>query len=72
MSLSKEINVAKTSFRGAQTIFRAHHFPLKYPTFSTAVTLHRGHAAGGAVFEAMRYKLEGRGIEFRWCNWNFH
>jgi hypothetical protein len=29
-----------TSFRGAQAIFRAKHFHVQYPTFSTAVTLH--------------------------------
>jgi hypothetical protein len=26
----------------------------------------RGHA----VFEALRYKPKGRGIDSRWCNWN--
>jgi hypothetical protein len=26
---------------------------------------------GGAVVEALRYKPEGRGIDFRWCHWNF-
>jgi hypothetical protein len=25
----------------------------------------------GAVVEALRYKLEGRGIDSRWCYWNF-
>jgi hypothetical protein len=29
------------------------------------------HAAGGAVVEALRYKPEGRGIDSRWCHWNF-
>jgi hypothetical protein len=29
------------------------------------------HASGGAVVEALRYKPEGRGIDSRWCNWNF-
>jgi hypothetical protein len=24
-------------------------------------------ARGGAVVEALRYKPEGRGIDFRWC-----
>jgi hypothetical protein len=28
-------------------------------------------ARGGAVVEALRYKPEGRGIDFRWCHWNF-
>jgi hypothetical protein len=27
-------------------------------------------ARGGAVVEALRYKPEGRGIDFRWCHWN--
>jgi hypothetical protein len=28
-------------------------------------------ARGGAVVEALRYKPEGRGIDYRWCQWNF-
>jgi hypothetical protein len=28
-------------------------------------------ARSGALFEALRYKPEGRGIDFRWCQWNF-
>jgi hypothetical protein len=31
----------------------------------------RTGARGGAVFEALRYKPEGRGIDSRWCHWNF-
>jgi len=23
------------------------------------------------LVEALRYKLEGRGFDFRWCHWNF-
>jgi hypothetical protein len=26
---------------------------------------------GDAVVEALRYKPEGRGIDSRWCRWNF-
>jgi hypothetical protein len=26
---------------------------------------------GGAVVEALRFKSEGRGIDSRWCLWNF-
>jgi hypothetical protein len=26
---------------------------------------------GGALVEALRYKPEGRGIDSRWCHWNF-
>jgi hypothetical protein len=26
---------------------------------------------GGAVVEALRYKPECRGIDSRWCHWNF-
>jgi hypothetical protein len=29
-------------------------------------------ARGGAVVEALRYKPEGRGLDSRWCHWNFH
>jgi hypothetical protein len=28
-------------------------------------------ARGGAVVVALRYIPEGRGIDFRWCDWNF-
>jgi hypothetical protein len=28
-------------------------------------------AHGGAVVEALRYKPESRGIDSRWCHWNF-
>jgi hypothetical protein len=31
-----------------------------------------GHAARGAVVEALCYKPEGRGIDSRWCLWNFN
>jgi hypothetical protein len=27
-------------------------------------------ARGGAVVEALRYKPDGRGIDFRWRYWN--
>jgi hypothetical protein len=29
-----------------------------------------GHAVAQLV-EALRYKPEGRGFDFRWCHWNF-
>jgi hypothetical protein len=29
-----------------------------------------GHAVAQLV-EALRYRLEGRGIDSRWCHWNF-
>jgi len=29
-----------------------------------------GHAMAQLV-EALRYKPEGRGFDFRWCHWNF-
>jgi hypothetical protein len=28
-------------------------------------------ASGGAVVEALRYKLEGRGFDSQWYYWNF-
>jgi hypothetical protein len=33
-------------------------------------TLNWGHAVAQLV-EALRYKLEGRGFDSRWCHWNF-
>ena len=32
--------------------------------------LHMGHGVVQLV-EALRYKLEGRGFDSRWCHWNF-
>jgi hypothetical protein len=29
-------------------------------------------ARGGVLFEALHYKLEGRGFDSRWCHWIFH
>jgi hypothetical protein len=34
-------------------------------------SFHMGHAADGAVIEALHYKPEGREIDSRWCHWNF-
>jgi hypothetical protein len=31
----------------------------------------RAGTRDGLVVEALRYKPEGRGIDFRWCHWNF-
>jgi hypothetical protein len=28
-------------------------------------------ARGGVVVETLRYKLEGRGFDSRWCHWIF-
>jgi hypothetical protein len=28
-------------------------------------------ARGGAVVDALRNKPEGRGLDYRWCHWNF-
>jgi hypothetical protein len=33
--------------------------------------IYKQGARGGAVVEALRYKQEGRGIDSRWCYWNF-
>jgi hypothetical protein len=37
------------------------------------VSKHSGSpgARGGAMVEALRYKPKGRGIDSRWCHWNF-
>jgi hypothetical protein len=43
----------------------------KLPFLYDPVPFVQGHAAGGAVVEALRYKPEGRGIDSRWCHWNF-
>jgi hypothetical protein len=32
---------------------------------------HEEGARGGIVVEALRYKPEGRGIDFRWYHWKF-
>jgi hypothetical protein len=35
------------------------------------IPLKLGGTRGGAVVEALHYKPEGRGIDSRWCHWNF-
>jgi hypothetical protein len=34
------------------------------------LNINEGHAVAQLV-EALRYKSEGRGFDFRWCHWNF-
>ena len=31
----------------------------------------RGTLLVAQLVEALRYKPEGRGFDFRWCHWNF-
>jgi hypothetical protein len=45
-------------------------FDTKTPYFVETYQQQRW-ARGGAVFETLRYKPEGRGIDFRLCHWNF-
>jgi hypothetical protein len=33
---------------------------------------HGKGARGAAVFKTLRYNPEGRGIDSRWCHWNFY
>ena len=43
------------------------------PTINSNISLPRhnkGHAVAHLV-QALRYKPEGRGFDFRWCHWNF-
>jgi hypothetical protein len=42
------------------------------PEENNAVPIEELGARGGAVVEALRYKPEGRGIDSRWCYWNFY
>jgi hypothetical protein len=45
--------------------------------FLTATNLVNPHTLFGSTLlvaqlvEALRYKPEGRGFDFRWCHWNF-
>jgi hypothetical protein len=52
------------------------------PTFSRSLTLDarenmshvcllRRRVVEAQLVEALLYKLEGRGFDFRWCHWNF-
>jgi len=34
-------------------------------------TFRIGRHAVTQLVEALRYKPEGRGLDFRWCHWNF-
>jgi hypothetical protein len=38
---------------------------------ATSSLVFGGHAMAQLV-EALRYKPECRGFDFRWCHWNFH
>jgi hypothetical protein len=40
------------------------------PNLSLKNTFLTGHAVAH-LFEALRYKPEGRGFDSRWCHWNF-
>jgi hypothetical protein len=40
------------------------------PITFTYITHKMGYAVVRLV-EALRYKPEGRGFDFRWCRWNF-
>jgi hypothetical protein len=42
-----------------------------YTSIQNILLCYRGHAAGGAVVEALRYKPEGHGFDLRKCYWNF-
>jgi hypothetical protein len=48
------------------------HLVSTYLPTSGIITVCTGESArGGAVVEALRYKLECRGIDSRLCHWNF-
>jgi spore maturation protein CgeB len=71
--------LTKDAGRQAISWYKDYIHDLKYLTkqkitvfslFDVSFLLSAG-ARGGAVVEALRYKPEGRGIDSRWCNWNF-
>ena len=41
-----------------------------FSVFGKLTVCKRGRAVAQLV-EALRYKPEGRGFDFRWCHWNF-
>ena len=41
-----------------------------FSVFGKRTVYKEGHAVTQLV-EALRYKPEGRGFDFRWCRWNF-
>ena len=50
-----------------QTAYPNHYFVLVY----LGMVLERRGAPGGVMVEAIRYNPAGRGIDSRWCHWNF-
>jgi hypothetical protein len=50
--------------QGAETIICVYMYIYIYIHTYTGVR-------GGAVVEAQRYKPDDRGIDSRWCHWNF-
>jgi hypothetical protein len=53
-----------------RSLNRTQHFPSSSSGAGRPGYYHHV-ARGGAVVEALRYKPEGRGIDSRWCHWNF-
>jgi hypothetical protein len=45
-------------------------FKIVYDINYNALLIKNG-TRGDAVVEALRYKAEVRGIDSRWCHWNF-
>jgi hypothetical protein len=50
---------------------RRHPVSIRGPcsSYLVAIPAELGHAVVQSV-EALRYKSEGRGFDFRWCHWN--
>jgi len=58
--------VDKKSLNSLLSFFTRTGLNVKY----VYVYIFMGHAVAQLV-EALRYKPEGRGFDFRWCHWNF-
>ena len=56
-----------------RTIFRKVRTETTLKIYNTLIvpTLLYGGTAVAQLVEALRYKLEGRGFDSRWCHWNF-
>jgi len=57
--------VGASDFKSLKQSHNKQHF-----TFDKVPRVQKGHVVA-QLFEARRYKPEGRGFDSRWCHWNF-
>jgi len=65
---NQSLTTATQTVAGPQS---GHNEPLKFDDPSSCQFTMFLALCSRMLFEALRYKTEGRGSDFRWCHWNF-